>query len=194
MSPIYLGLGGNLGNIAETFAAALRHFEARDQLVVERVSSLWRSPAWGFEGPDFLNAVAEIRSETPPQELLSALLAYELQCGRLRGATMGSRPIDLDLLVWGQTIIDEPGLCLPHPATPKRRFVLEPLAELAPQLELPGLGLVGACLSTMRSKDANVWRLRRFDEWLERDRAYGQACHSGGLGASPSPIQTPSQF
>ncbi len=183
MTQIYLGLGGNLGDLPQTFKAALHHFETAGWFEVRRVSSLWRSPAWGFDGPDFVNAVAEIDSDCEPRALLGALLAFELQCGRVRSEIMGSRPIDLDLLVWGETIVDEPGLCLPHPGTPQRRFVLEPLAELAPELALPGLGSVADHLKAMRSKDDSVCRLRPFDEWLERPSSYGQASQPAGFAS-----------
>lgn len=157
MTKVYLGLGGNLGDSTQIFADALCYFETEKWFVVRRVSSLWRSPAWGFEGPDFLNAVAQIESTTGPQDLLKALLEYELRCGRQRGPTMGSRPIDLDLLTWGEEIISEPGLSLPHPATPRRRFVLEPLNELEPNLTLPGLGRISDHLAEARRADGQVW-------------------------------------
>jgi 2-amino-4-hydroxy-6-hydroxymethyldihydropteridine diphosphokinase len=157
VTKVYLGLGGNLGDTAQIFADALDHFEAEKWFVVRRVSSLWRSPAWGFEGPDFLNAVAEIETTAEPQTLLKALLHYELQCGRQRGPSMGSRPIDLDLLTWGSEIISEPGLTLPHPATPKRRFVLEPLSELESNLTQPGLGRISEHLAAARVADPEVW-------------------------------------
>ncbi len=184
MTLVYLGLGGNLGDPATTFASALHHFEQADWFEVQRVSSLWRSPAWGFDGPDFLNAVAEIQTSFEPRALLDALLEFETQCGRLRGATMGSRPIDLDLLVWGDRVIDEPGLCLPHPGTPSRLFVLEPLAELAPQLTLPGLGLVSDHLAAGRALDPTVTRGKPFSPWRDEQRGYGQACQLGSAGAS----------
>ena len=184
MTLVYLGLGGNLGDPATTFADALGHFEQACCFEVRRVSSLWQSPAWGFDGPDFLNAVAEIETRVEPRVLLEALLEFETQCGRLRGTTMGSRPIDLDLLVWGERVIDEPGLCLPHPGTPSRLFVLEPLAELAPELVLPGLGAVREHLGAQRAVDRTVNRLGPLTPWRETERAYGQVCQLGSAGSS----------
>jgi len=157
---IYLGLGGNQGDVARTFGGALRALEADNWFDVLRVSSLWGSPAWGFEGPDFLNAVAEIQTDHTPQHLLAALLDFELQCGRQRQQGMSSRPIDLDLLVWAGQRFDEPGLTLPHPGTPTRRFVLEPLYELEPGLVLSGLGPIEEHIRSQRRIDPHVWRVQ----------------------------------
>ena len=166
MTGIYLGLGGNQGDVAETFRHALRVREAGNWFRVERVSGLWGSPSWGFEGPDFLNAVAEIQTHHTPQRLLAALLDFELQCGRQRQQGMSSRPIDLDLLVWADRQVDEPGLTLPHPGTPTRRFVLEPLYELEPKLVLPTLGRIEDHLNAQRIADPKVWQAQAGDRWL----------------------------
>lgn len=166
MTGIYLGLGGNQGDVAHTFRHALRVLEADNWFGVERVSGLWRSPAWGFEGPDFLNAVAEIQTHHKPQKLLAALLDFELRCGRQRQQGMSSRPIDLDLLVWADRQVDEPGLTLPHPETPTRRFVLEPLYELEPKLVLPGLGRIEDHLKVQRLADPQAWKAQEGNRWL----------------------------
>jgi len=163
---IYLGLGGNQGDVASNFRSALSDLERNGWCTLVRVSSLWGSPSWGFEGPDFLNAVAEIQTDHPPQRLLAALLDFELQCGRQRQQGMSSRPIDLDLLVWGDRQIDEPGLTLPHPGTPTRRFVLEPLYELESGLVLPGLGRIEDHIKTQRRADPQVWKDQAGDRWL----------------------------
>ena len=165
MSGIYLGLGGNLGAVGATFAAALHAFEADGLFRVQQCSRLWCSPAWGFEGPDFLNAVVAIETDQSPRAVLEALLAYELRCGRVRQEGMGSRPIDLDLLAWGGLRCAEPGLILPHPGTPSRRFVLEPLHDVAPDLVLPGLGAVATHLAEQRLRDAQVWVLEDSADW-----------------------------
>ena len=165
MSGIYLGLGGNLGAVARTFGTALEHFERSEWLRVVSSSRLWRSPAWGFEGPDFLNAVVEIQTDRSPQRLLDDLLAYEVQCGRVRAGGMGSRPIDLDLLAWAGVVADEPGLCLPHPGTPSRRFVLEPVHDIAPQLSLAAGQSVHQLVEQARRDDARVSVVPRSGDW-----------------------------
>ena len=165
MSGIYLGLGGNLGSVAQTFGAALEHFEQAGWFHVVRSSRLWRSPSWGFEGPDFLNAVVEIQTTHAPHELLKALLTYEIQCGRVRGKSMGSRPIDLDLLAWADQVIDKPGLTLPHPGTPSRRFVLEPLHDLAPKLTLMSSTCVEQLVRNARLIDPHVSVVPDSDDW-----------------------------
>ena len=165
MSGIYLGLGGNLGSVAQTFGMALEHFEQAGWLRVVRSSRLWRSPSWGFEGPDFLNAVVEIQTIHGPHELLNALLTYEIQCGRVRGESMGSRPIDLDLLAWSDQVIDEPGLTLPHPGTPSRRFILEPLHDLAPKLNLMPSESVERLVLKARLTDPDVSVVPDSEDW-----------------------------
>jgi len=158
---VYVGLGGNMGDSAALFAQALRDLEEAGLWRVQAVSRLWRSPAWGFEGPEFRNAVAVVETDQQPQALLRAMLDFEARAGRQRGPSMGSRPIDLDLLAWEGLSVDEPGLTLPHPGTPTRRFVLEPFAELAPQLELAVLGRVDRLLELERQRDPNCWPIEQ---------------------------------
>ena len=165
MSGIYLGLGGNLGSVSQTFGLAIEYFEQADWFRVVRSSRLWRSPSWGFEGPDFLNAVLEIQTTHSPNDLLHALLAYEIQCGRVRSEGMGSRPIDLDLLAWADQVIDEPGLTVPHPGTPSRRFVLEPLHDLAPELSLTPSARVEQLIIKARLNDPHVSVVPDSDDW-----------------------------
>jgi 2-amino-4-hydroxy-6-hydroxymethyldihydropteridine diphosphokinase len=103
-----------------------------------------------LDQPKFLNGAARLETELAPRELLAALLAVEAELGRVRdGSTGGPRPIDLDLLVYEDEVMDEPGLALPHPRLHERRFVLEPLAELRPGLKVPGKGTVEALLAKL---------------------------------------------
>jgi 2-amino-4-hydroxy-6-hydroxymethyldihydropteridine diphosphokinase len=114
------------------------------------VSTLRETDPVGYEDqPRFLNGVVELGTELSPRELLSRLLAIEARLGRVRGQgpRFGPRTIDLDLLLYGEETVDEPGLTLPHPRLHERRFVLEPLAELDPALEIPGRGPVQALLA-----------------------------------------------
>jgi len=108
--------------------------------------------------PDFVNAVAALSTSLAPQGLLQELLAIEVRHGRRRDGThWGPRTLDLDLLLYGDTVLDTPGLILPHPGLHERAFVLYPLADIAPGLSVPGLGGVQDLLS--RCRDARIRRL-----------------------------------
>lgn len=112
----------------------------RELGTLRRASSLYQTAAWGMEGqPDFLNQVLVLDTPLPPQALLDGLLRIEQSLGRFRGEKYGPRTIDLDILLYNTWIIALPGLQVPHPRIPGRRFVLEPMAELAPGLKHPVL-------------------------------------------------------
>lgn len=137
MTVAYIGLGSNLGAREENLRVALERLRALGQL---RVSSVRETEPVGVtDQPRFLNAAAELETDLGPRELLARLLEIERELGRERAAEKrwGPRPIDLDLLVYGEEAIDEPGLTVPHPRLAERRFALEPLHELAPELRLP---------------------------------------------------------
>ncbi len=146
----YIGIGANLGERAETIAAAVELLAAEKGVEVVAVSALRETDPVGYEDqPRFLNAAALVETELPPRALLERLLEIEARLGRIRGVgpRFGPRTIDLDLLLYGDETIDEPGLEIPHPRLHERRFALEPLAELDPALEVPGRGPVQALLS-----------------------------------------------
>lgn len=147
----YVGLGANLGDRERSLRRALELLDARDGIRVVRASSLRETAPWGpVEQPAFVNAAAELETSLEPRELLDALLAVERGLGRVReGPRYGPRTIDLDLLVYGDAVVVEPGLELPHPRLHERRFVLEPLAELDPALVVPGRGPVSALLAAL---------------------------------------------
>ena len=108
--------------------------------------------------PDFVNAAAALETALEPQALLQALLAIEAEHGRRRdGTRWGPRSLDLDLLLYGDTLLDTPGLVLPHPGMHERAFVLYPLADMAPELSVPGHGSVQVLLA--RCRDARIRRL-----------------------------------
>jgi 2-amino-4-hydroxy-6-hydroxymethyldihydropteridine diphosphokinase len=132
----YVGLGSNLGDRE----AIIR--EAAELIGARRLSRIIETEPWGNEEqPKFLNAVAEVETELEPRALLDLLLEVEGRLGRERDGThWGPRTIDLDLLLYGDRVLDEPGLTVPHPFLHERLFVLEPLAELAPDLAIPGHG------------------------------------------------------
>lgn len=133
MARCHIALGGNLGPVAQTFARALSRLEADPHVALVRSSSVYRTQAVGDAAcGDFLNAAAELETGLAPLELLDALQSIEAEFGRTRGERWGSRTLDLDLVLYGSLVIDEPRLAVPHPACWYRRFVLDPLCEIAP--------------------------------------------------------------
>ena len=145
----YIGLGSNLGDRRGTIRRALELLGADDDIEVTAVSSLVETDPVGYEDqPRFVNGVAVLRTELAARDLLERMFAVERELGRTRaGPRFGPRTIDLDLLLYGQESIDEPGLRIPHPRLAERRFVLEPLAELDRDLQVPGRGSVRALLA-----------------------------------------------
>jgi 2-amino-4-hydroxy-6-hydroxymethyldihydropteridine diphosphokinase len=141
----YVGLGSNLGDREATLR------RASELIGAARLSTIRETEPWGYaDQPRFLNAVAELETELPPGALLDRLLEVERQLGRTReGPRFGPRTIDLDLLLYGDQTVDEPGLRVPHPRLHERRFALEPLAELDPGLTVPGRGPVSALLAEL---------------------------------------------
>ncbi|HEX8522784.1 MAG TPA: 2-amino-4-hydroxy-6-hydroxymethyldihydropteridine diphosphokinase [Tepidisphaeraceae bacterium] len=136
----YIALGANTGDRRENIRAALERMRESEGVEVLRVSSLIENAAVGGpEGsPAFLNGVVEVRTTLTPRRLLDRLLEIEHELGRVRREKWGPRPIDLDIVLFGDRVIDEEGLKVPHPLMQERRFVLEPLAEVAPEVVHPG--------------------------------------------------------
>jgi 2-amino-4-hydroxy-6-hydroxymethyldihydropteridine diphosphokinase len=149
----YIGMGANLGNREETIKRALALLAGRPGVNVVAVSSLRETDPVGFaDQPRFLNGAAAVETELEPRALLAALFAVERELGRTRdGPRFGPRTIDLDLLVYGGREVAEPGLTVPHPRLTERAFALEPLAELDPELEIPGRGRVEDLLRGLQS-------------------------------------------
>jgi 2-amino-4-hydroxy-6-hydroxymethyldihydropteridine diphosphokinase len=149
----FIGVGANLGNRAETIARAVELLGEQDGVEVVAVSTLRDTdPVGVVEQPRFLNGAVAVETELPPPELLERLLDVELALGRTReGPRFGPRTIDLDLLVYGDVELAEPGLTVPHPRLAERRFVLEPLAELDSELVVPGRGPVSELLRGLQS-------------------------------------------
>jgi 2-amino-4-hydroxy-6-hydroxymethyldihydropteridine diphosphokinase len=146
-----IGLGGNLGDAAGSIEHALRVIDALPTTRVTRRSRLYRTPAWGIrEQPDFINAAAVLATTLSADGLLDALLRIERSAGRdraVQGERWGPRALDLDLLLYADAVIAHPGLCIPHPHMHERGFVLVPLAEIAPDAQVPGRGRVDALLA-----------------------------------------------
>jgi 2-amino-4-hydroxy-6-hydroxymethyldihydropteridine diphosphokinase len=147
----YVGLGANLGDRESTIRRALDLLRSEPGLDVVAVSAFRETDPVGLlEQPRFLNAAAAVDTDLPPRELLGRLLAVERALGRSReGPRFGPRTIDLDLLLYGGEVVDEPGLIVPHPRLHERRFALEPLAELDPDAFVPGRGPVATLLAEL---------------------------------------------
>jgi len=145
----YVGLGANLGDRKRTLREAVSALSAEDGIEVVAVSALRETEPVGVgEQPLYLNGAAELETALAARELLGRLLAVEQRFGRVRvPGEQGPRTLDLDLLLYGDDVIEEDGLTVPHPRLHERRFVLEPLAELAPGLVVPGRGDVESLLS-----------------------------------------------
>jgi len=135
MEPVtaHLGLGSNLGDRVACIAEAVERLRRCEGITSIEVSSLYEtSPVGGPPQGWFVNAAARVATRLSPRELLEECLAVEHAMGRVRTVSNGPRPIDLDVLLYGALVIAEPGLSIPHPELARRRFVLVPLAELAP--------------------------------------------------------------
>jgi 2-amino-4-hydroxy-6-hydroxymethyldihydropteridine diphosphokinase len=148
----YVALGANLGDREGTIRAALAALDAAPGVRVVAVSTLIETDPVGYlDQPRFLNGAAAIETSLAARELLDLLLAVEQGLGRAREGVppQGPRTIDLDLLLFGTARIEEPGLRIPHPRLHERRFVLEPLAELDPSLEVPGKGEIQRLLAEL---------------------------------------------
>jgi 2-amino-4-hydroxy-6-hydroxymethyldihydropteridine diphosphokinase len=144
----YVGLGSNLGDREESILAAA------ERLGPHRLSPIVETEPWGYaDQPRFLNAVAELETGLAPRALLDHLLEVERWLGRVRnGPRYGPRTIDLDLLLYGDLVVTEPGLTVPHPRLAERLFVLEPLFALDPGLFVPGKGPVESLMRGLQSE------------------------------------------
>ena len=159
---IYVGLGSNLGDRAGNLVLAIRGMLDAG-LEVIRLSQIYETePVETFKQPNYLNMVAELRGKdlTPPEEVMERLLRVEQSLGRTREIAMSPRTIDLDLLLHGNETVSTDSLTLPHPRLHRRRFVLVPLAELAPQLVHPTLNKTITELLNALDDDSEVkpWR------------------------------------
>lgn len=160
---VYLGLGSNLGNREANLRLALRWLEPLVR--IEAVSSLYETAPVGAGGPPFYNAVVRAVTGLTPRALLRHAKNVEWDIGRRPAQRWAPRPIDIDLLVFGDETVNEPDLVVPHPRLAERAFVLAPLADLAPRLTPPGAGAPTAELLA-RADASGVTRLRG-PEWAE---------------------------
>jgi 2-amino-4-hydroxy-6-hydroxymethyldihydropteridine diphosphokinase len=151
-SPVtaYVALGSNLEDPVSQVRAGLRALAALPRTRLIAASSLYRNPPAGYrDQPDFVNAVAQIETHLAPRALLDALLAIERSHGRLRDFPNAPRTLDLDILIYGEKVVCETGLTIPHPRMLERAFVLVPLAEIAPAAVVPGRGCVAELVTRM---------------------------------------------
>jgi 2-amino-4-hydroxy-6-hydroxymethyldihydropteridine diphosphokinase len=154
----WVGIGANLGDARTNVLDALERLACLPKARLVRASSLYRTAPIDSSGADYINAVAALETEQAPHALLHCLFAIEMAHGRERPYPNAPRTLDLDLLLYGDQIINEaPGLIVPHPRLHQRAFVLAPLAELAPDLVIPGRGPVAALLATVA--DQTIERL-----------------------------------
>jgi 2-amino-4-hydroxy-6-hydroxymethyldihydropteridine diphosphokinase len=153
MTRAYVGLGSNLGDREATIRAAIRELASRPGVEIVQVSGLRETDPVGLlDQPRFLNGAAAVETELSARELLDRLLDVERRLGRTRdGRRFGPRTIDLDLLLYGDEQIDEPGLEVPHPRLHERLFALEPLADLDAELVVPGRGPLADLLAGLQS-------------------------------------------
>ncbi len=150
----YIGLGANLGNAAAQVRNAFDELDRMPHSRVLRRSSLYRSAPIGHaDQPDFINAAAQLETGLPAERLLAELRGIEDHHGRTRSFANAPRTLDLDLLLYGRQTMDSAELTLPHPRMHQRAFVLMPLAEIAPDLDVPGRGPVRRLLQDCSSQD-----------------------------------------
>lgn len=149
----YVGLGSNLGDRESVIADAVSALGSHPEIEVLRVSTLRETEPWGpIDQPRFLNGAVAVDTTLAPRALLGVLLDVERGLGRVRHERWGPRTIDLDLLLYGDTVVDEPGLTVPHPRLRERAFVLEPLLELDRSLLVPGEGPASELLAALAER------------------------------------------
>ena len=153
MNTAYIALGANLGDPVATVLAAFGALANLNESRVVHTSSLYRTaPVGNTEQPEFINAVAALDTTLAPEALLDALLDVEQRFGRIRAEKNGPRTLDLDLLLYNELELDLPRLTLPHPRLHLRAFVLLPLAEISPKMQLPRRGTIAAWLPAVANQ------------------------------------------
>jgi len=158
LKTVYIALGSNLGDRAANLAQARRRMEQLEIAIV-RESSIYETAPWGIlEQPRFLNQVVEANTDWMPRQLMSRLKQIEREMGRRRTIRNGPRNIDLDILLYGDAIVSATQLEIPHPRMGERRFVLEPLAEIADDVRHPRTGVtIRQMLAAVADQEARRW-------------------------------------
>ncbi|MFN0060958.1 MAG: 2-amino-4-hydroxy-6-hydroxymethyldihydropteridine diphosphokinase [Myxococcaceae bacterium] len=155
---VYVGLGSNLGDRHRNLRAAIDALGRIDAVTVEQVSAFYDTAPVGPEQPRYLNAVVEMSCALSPMQLFSILKRIEVEVGRTPGPKWGPRVLDMDILLWGERVVAEPALQIPHVEMHRRRFVLEPLAEIAPHARHPLLALTASeMLAQVVAQDGAPW-------------------------------------
>jgi 2-amino-4-hydroxy-6-hydroxymethyldihydropteridine diphosphokinase len=150
----YIGLGSNLENPLQQIKTAIDDLQSLADINIVSVSSLYQSPPMGpADQPDYINAVLALETSLNPHQLLDALQSVEQLHGRVRKRHWGERTLDLDILLFGDQILDDERLKIPHPGMHERAFVLYPLAEIAPDIEIPGIGTLQKILPSCPQGD-----------------------------------------
>ncbi len=153
MTAAFIGLGANLGDPQRQVQQAFRELDAIPHTRVVRTSSLYRSAPLGYaEQPSFVNAVAQLETALAAERLLAELQVIEVAHGRRRSFANAPRTLDLDLLLFGNAVVDAPGLKIPHPRMHERAFVLVPLLEIAPEVAIPEQGPARLLLEKCRNQ------------------------------------------
>jgi 2-amino-4-hydroxy-6-hydroxymethyldihydropteridine diphosphokinase len=138
MATVYLSLGSNLGDRVQNLKEAIKRIESSDKISIKKISSVYETEPVGYENqPRFLNLALQAETILDPQPLLEQLLSIEEQMGRKRGEKWGPRNIDVDILLYDDLVMESDQLIIPHPRMHQRRFVLVPLAQIAPKLLHP---------------------------------------------------------
>jgi 2-amino-4-hydroxy-6-hydroxymethyldihydropteridine diphosphokinase len=171
----WIGLGANLGDPLGAFCRALESLQALPATRVVALSSLYRSEPIDAIGPDFVNAVAAIDTALAPEVLLADLQRIEREAGREASTRNAPRPLDLDLLACGSTVRHDASLQLPHPRMHQRAFVMVPLAELEPRLELPGIGPIAGRIRALAQQRLEL--IGRLSGWPLAEHTERQPGH-----------------
>ena len=152
---VFIALGGNLGDVFANFVRAMGYLDNEPQVSIKATSYAYQTRPWGgVEQPDFVNAVAWLKTDLSALEMLAFLQALELKLGRTRtGIVNGPRHIDLDLLCYGQMVCASDHLTLPHPRLAERSFVLFPWMDVAPDFKIPGLTTVKVLYERLATSD-----------------------------------------
>jgi 2-amino-4-hydroxy-6-hydroxymethyldihydropteridine diphosphokinase len=166
---VYLGLGSNLGDRADNLRKALSVLDETDGITVITVSSCYETEPVGpvSDQDDFYNAVAEIETTLSPREVIACIKSVERQLGRVQGERWGPRVIDIDILLWNNSVLEGEGLTIPHPEMTTRAFVLTPLAEIAPDVVHP---VARKSVAELASQLDDAHRVRRLDVKLQLDK------------------------
>jgi 2-amino-4-hydroxy-6-hydroxymethyldihydropteridine diphosphokinase len=150
MSKIYIALGSNLDEPSEQIYKAINSIDAIDDLSVTHISSLYKTkPIGKIDQPDFINAAIEVEGDISPENLHTALQDIETQAGRIRKALNEPRTLDLDILLIDDLIMKTKKLTVPHPRMHQRQFVIVPLFEINPRLNIPGIGPINKILKLL---------------------------------------------